>query len=71
MLKYVHYAVGGLIVLPLAFGSGYVMGIRYHKATVESRMKDERITILKDGKKIDDQVFNADDSALCAMLGGC
>lgn len=71
MFKYVHYAVGGLIVLPFAFGAGYVVGVKQHKAAIESKMKDDRIEILKDGKNIDEKVMEADDVGLCAVLGGC
>lgn len=71
MLKYVYLVAGGLIVLPLAFGVGYVAGVRNHKASVESKAKDDKITILKDGKKVDEKVLNATDTGLCALLGGC
>ena len=71
MLKYVYAVAGGLIVLPLAFGAGYVYGVRTHKAAVEAKAKDAKITILKDGKAVDEKVLTADDSALCNLLGGC
>lgn len=41
------------------------------KSSVLDRLKDDRITILKDGRKIDEEALNADDDGLCALLGGC
>jgi len=71
MFKWLSVILGGLAVLPLAFGAGFIVGVRQHKATVESRAKDDKITILKDGKQIDEKVLTADDSLICSMLGGC
>ena len=71
MFKYVHYVVGGLVVLPFALAIGIVIGVKWHKDTIESRVKDDKIVILKEGRRIDEQVFNADDAALCDLIGGC
>lgn len=35
------------------------------------KLKDDRIEILTNGKKIDDEVDGATDDALCRLLGGC
>lgn len=40
-------------------------------SAVLSRLQSDRITILKDGRRIDEKVLGADDSALCLLLGGC
>ncbi|WP_048647507.1 hypothetical protein [Nitratireductor soli] len=41
------------------------------KQAVLDRLKDDRITVLKDGKAIDDEVLGADTDTLCGLLGGC
>lgn len=49
----------------------YVKGRADGRASVLNKIAADRITILKDGKEIDDAVLGADDNALCALLGGC
>lgn len=65
--------IGGGIVIGAALMSGpvYFYGKAVGRANVVSEMKDDRITILKDGKKIDEDVLASDDAALCGFLGGC
>ena len=55
----------------IALGVSHSIAYRAGKTAVLDRLKDDRITILKDGRRIDDEVLRADDSALCGMLGGC
>lgn len=64
-------AVGGLIVLPFALGIGFVYGVKHQKAVFAAQVNEGKIQVLKDGKAIDEKVYNADDSTLCNMLGGC
>lgn len=56
---------------PILFGTGYLKGGADARATIAVQLKSDRITILQDGKEIDDAVFAADDTGLCALLGGC
>src|SRR5690606_7695502 len=44
---------------------------RAGKSTVLTKLQNDRITILQDGRKIDEEALNADDAGLCALLGGC
>lgn len=67
---------GWLIVIAFAvasitLGISHSMAYRAGKTAVLERLKDDRITILKDGRRIDDEVLKADDSELCSYLGGC
>ncbi|MCF6120548.1 hypothetical protein L2449_27365 [Mesorhizobium muleiense] len=64
-------AVGVVLLVGVIIGCVYVKGRADGRARVLSQLADDRITILKDGKKIDEQVLAADDDALCALLGGC
>lgn len=41
------------------------------KQSVIQRLQGDRITILQDGKRIDDEVLTADDDALLCMLIEC
>ncbi len=66
------YVLGGaLLVAALIAGGSYIAGYSNGKETVLTRLKDDRITILKDGQAIDNKVIGADDNALCDLLGGC
>lgn len=70
-LSPVGKAVGVVLLAAALVGGVYVKGRADGRAGVLSKLADDRITILKDGKKIDEQVLAADDDALCALLGGC
>ncbi|WP_421930122.1 hypothetical protein [Nitratireductor rhodophyticola] len=59
-----------LLVLALAVGI-YLYGHHRGEGAVLQRLQSDRITILKDGRKIDEEALGADDTGLCALLGGC
>lgn len=41
------------------------------KQAVLKRLQDDRITVLQDGKRIDNNVLGADDDALFCLLYDC
>jgi hypothetical protein len=41
------------------------------KQTIIASLKDDKITVLEEGKKIDAEAISADDDGLCLLLGGC
>lgn len=41
------------------------------KQTIIASLKDDKITTLEEGKKIDAEAISADDDGLCLLLGGC
>lgn len=49
----------------------HVAAYQSGKQSVLDTLKDDRITILKDGQEIDNEVIGADDDYLCKLLGGC
>lgn len=49
----------------------YSQGKSIERNKLTSAIKDGRITVLKKGKEIDDEIVNFDGSDLCAVLGGC
>ena len=63
--------IGAALAVLAALGWSHAAAYRAGKNAVLDRLKDDRITILKDGRRIDEEVLRADDSALCGMLGGC
>lgn len=69
MMMYVKLGAAIGVAALLTFTHIYVYNAG--KDTVLARLKDQRIEVLKDGKKIDAEVLAADDDALCAILGGC
>ncbi len=60
-----------LVAGSLALGSGYLKGRSDGHAALMAKLASDRVTILLDGKAIDHEVLQADDDALCGMLGGC
>lgn len=64
-------ALAGIVALLVVAGGIYLVGHHEGRLSVLDGLKDQRITILKDGKQIDEKVLGADDSALCSLLGGC
>ena len=60
--------IGGILV---ALAASHIGAIQYGRNMILSKLKDDRIEILKDGKRIDAEVLGADDDTLCGFLGGC
>jgi hypothetical protein len=71
MLDWLKLGVGALAGAGIAFAAGYLVGSSHGRQSVLQSLQSDRVTILKDGKKIDEQAIAADDTALCDMLGGC
>ncbi len=69
MKTYLYAAVALAIIAGLSTLSyvSYSAG----KQSVLTKLKDDRITVLQDGKRIDEDVFAADDDALRCMLIDC
>lgn len=63
--------LGGAIAVAAALGAVWLHGAAHGRASVVSRLAEDRITLLKDGREIDHEVLGADDAGLCALLGGC
>lgn len=63
--------VGAVIVVLAGLAWSHLWVYGAGKDSVLNRLKDDRITVLKDGRAIDDEVLRADDTMLCTLLGGC
>lgn len=60
-----------LLLAALLVAAAYLRGRHDARAAVAAELTSNRITILKDGKAIDNEVLAAGDDALCTLLGGC
>lgn len=67
------YAYVALAVIVIgALGWGYTSAYKSGKDSVVQKLQEDRIDLLKDGKKIDENVLSADDDGLlCLMLDNC
>ncbi|MGI3127594.1 hypothetical protein [Nitratireductor sp. PBL-C9] len=64
-------ALAAVLAVSAIAGGIYLYGHQRGAASVLQRLQSDRITILKDGRKIDEEALGADDTGLCALLGGC
>lgn len=64
---YAALAVGFVAIQGYALNYAYQSG----KQSVLSKLQDDRIRILEDGKEIDSRVLSADDSSLICLLTDC
>lgn len=64
---YAAVALAAIAGLSTLYYKGYSDGQR----SVTERLKDDRITVLKDGKRIDEDVLSADDDTLYCLLVNC
>lgn len=69
MKPYLYAAIGLAVVIGLSTLAHALYSAGQDR--VYSKLKDDRITVLKDGKKIDETVLSADDDALYCMLVNC
>lgn len=63
----------GAAALIAAAGLSTLLYMSYSagQRSITDKLKDDRITVLQDGKKIDDSVFAADDDGLVCLLIDC
>ncbi|SCB41143.1 hypothetical protein [Rhizobium lusitanum] len=73
MTPFDYIKIGGGIVIgaALAIAPAYLAGRHAAIAEIVATLQAGRVTILKDGQKIDEQAIQADDADLCLLLGGC
>lgn len=69
MKSYLYAAVGLAVIIGLSTLS--YMAYSAGQDSVYSKLKNDRITVLKDGKRIDENVLAADDDALYCLLTDC
>lgn len=71
MLSWLKIGVGALAGAAVAFTAGYFIGRSHGKESILASLRDDRITIIENGKRIDAEALSADDVGLCGLLGGC
>lgn len=66
------YAYVALAVIVIgALGWGYASAYKSGKDSVTAKLQEQKVEVLKDGKKIDEKVLAADDDSLVCMLIDC
>lgn len=70
-MKYLWLAIGFAAGLSVGLVLGWFKGRSDLRTEIHSNIQAKQIEVFKDGKKIDEKVFNADDEGLCNMLGSC
>jgi hypothetical protein len=66
------YAYIALAVIVIgALGWGYASAYKSGKDSITSKLQEDKVIVLKDGKAIDQKVIAADDPALVCMLIDC
>lgn len=70
-MKYLWLAIGFAAGLSVGLVLGWFKGRSDFGTEIHSKLQDKQIVVFKDGKRIDDKVFTADDASLCTMLGSC
>lgn len=66
------YLYGAIALATIAgLSTSHIMAYNAGKQSVLQRLQNDRITVFKDGKRIDDDVLGADDSGLLCMLTDC
>lgn len=55
----------------VALSTTHYLAYSAGKQSIITRLADDRVTVLQDGKRIDENVFAADDNALYCMLVSC
>lgn len=67
------YAYVAILVAVLgALAWGYSSAYRSGKQSVVTKLQEDKIQVLKDGKKVDENVLSADDDSLvCLLLDNC
>jgi hypothetical protein len=63
--------LAAFVAVAAVLAAVYFVGHHEGRMGVLDSLKDQRITILKDGAAIDNKAIGADDDALCNLLGGC
>lgn len=64
---YIGLAVALLAALALGYGNAYTSG----KQSVVTKLQEDKIQILKDGKDVDENVLASDDDSLICLLVDC
>lgn len=70
MKIYAYIAIAVIVIG--ALGIGYTQAYKSGKDSVITKLKDDRVKVLKDGAQIDENVLSIDDDGLlCLLLDNC
>lgn len=69
MKSYLYGAIALAVITGLT--TSHIMAYNAGKQVVMQRLQHDRITVLQDGKRIDNDVLGADDATLKCLLTDC
>ena len=70
MRLYIYIGLAFAVLTALAFG--YASAYKSGKESIVTKLQEDKITILKEGRKIDENVLSTDDDGLtCILLDNC
>lgn len=71
MIRWIWMGLGALVAVPLVGFPAMLYGAAKEKSRLRNELVAERIVTQEKIGELDEIVFNADESALCDLLGGC
>lgn len=71
MIPRVYLYAGAVIAAVAVLSTTYYSGYSHGTQRILTRLADDRVTVLQDGKRIDENVLAADDDALYCLLVNC
>lgn len=70
-MRWLWMGMGALMVAPLIAIPAFIYGSAKGKQDLKTSMLEERLVTKEQIDALDEIVFDADESALCGILGGC
>jgi hypothetical protein len=70
-MRWVWIGIGALASVPLIAIPSYLYGAAQGKAKLRNELVEQRLVTKDKISELDEIVFNADESALCDLLGSC
>lgn len=69
MRLYIYIGLAVAVLTALAFG--YASAYKSGKDSIVTKLQEDKIQVLKDGKDVDENVLSSDDDSLVCLLIDC
>lgn len=69
MRLYIYIGLAVAVLTALAFG--YASAYKSGKESIVTKLQEDKIQVLKDGKNVDENVLASDDDSLVCLLIDC
>lgn len=63
--------IGLAIAVSVALAFGYASAYKSGKQSIVTKLQEDKIVVLENGKRVDEKVIAADDDSLVCMLIEC